>query len=59
MSKDDKASEASEQEKVGGWAGLGAGILTGAKIGSAVLPLAGLDTFAGAVVGCKKADTAP
>jgi len=41
----------SEQEKIGGYTGLGAGILTGAKIGSAVLPVAGLGTFAGAIVG--------
>jgi outer membrane lipoprotein SlyB len=40
-----------EQERIGGLAGLGAGLLTGARIGSAVLPVAGIGTFAGAIVG--------
>ncbi|MCU1427759.1 MAG: hypothetical protein JWL83_1759 [Actinomycetia bacterium] len=45
------AAAIEDQERIGGLAGLGAGILTGARIGSAVLPVAGLGTFAGAVVG--------
>ncbi|MDQ1521117.1 MAG: hypothetical protein QOI55_2190 [Actinomycetota bacterium] len=40
-----------EQERIGGIAGLAGGLLTGARIGSAVLPVAGVGTFAGAVVG--------
>jgi hypothetical protein len=40
-----------EQERIGGLAGLAGGVLTGARIGSAVLPVAGVGTFAGAVVG--------
>jgi outer membrane lipoprotein SlyB len=52
MSDETKAVDAgSEQERIGGYTGLGAGILTGARIGSAVLPVAGIGTFAGAVVG--------
>ena len=44
-------AKAADSEKIGGYTGLGAGILTGAKIGTVVFPVAGLGTFAGAVVG--------
>jgi hypothetical protein len=41
----------SDQERIGGIAGLGAGMLTGAKIGAQVVPIPAVGLFAGAVVG--------
>ncbi|HEY4376699.1 MAG TPA: hypothetical protein VGM93_06055 [Acidimicrobiales bacterium] len=43
--------EDSEKENIGRVAGLGGGIVTGAKVGSAVIPIPVVGGFAGAVVG--------
>ena len=40
-----------EKQQVGSVAGLGAGMLTGARIGSMVIPVPVLGTFVGALVG--------
>ncbi|HKP53109.1 MAG TPA: hypothetical protein VJ183_10720 [Chloroflexia bacterium] len=40
-----------EKEQIGGLAGLGAGMLTGARVGSIVIPVPVLGTFVGALVG--------
>jgi phage tail tape-measure protein len=40
-----------EHERVGGIAGLGAGVIAGAQIGTAFIPIPIVGTFAGALVG--------
>ena len=47
-------NERQEQERnkqVGGLAGLGAGILAGARVGTAIIPIPVVGTFAGAMLG--------
>jgi phage tail tape-measure protein len=44
-------SEQALNEKIGGAAGMGAGILTGARFGSALIPIPVIGTFTGALVG--------
>ncbi len=46
---DNKQKE--ENEKTGGLAGTGAGILTGAQIGTVLIPIPVVGTFTGALVG--------
>ena len=45
------AVEDSEKEEIGKVAGMGAGLLTGAKIGSVVMPIPVVGAFAGGVIG--------
>ncbi len=40
-----------EHERIGGVAGLGAGVIAGAQVGSVLIPVPVLGTFAGALVG--------
>lgn len=40
-----------ERERIGGVAGLGAGVIAGAQVGSVLIPVPILGTFAGALVG--------
>lgn len=40
-----------ERERIGGIAGLGAGVIAGAQVGSVLIPVPILGTFAGALVG--------
>ena len=43
--------EQARNEQIGGLAGLGAGILTGARVGTVVIPIPVVGTFAGAMLG--------
>ena len=45
------AKQKEENEKTGGLAGTGAGILTGAQIGTVLIPIPVVGTFTGALVG--------
>jgi phage tail tape-measure protein len=45
------ASQQEEHERVGGIAGLGAGVIAGAQIGTAFIPVPIVGTFAGALIG--------
>ena len=43
--------EQARDEKIGSMAGMGAGILTGARVGSIIIPIPVVGTFAGALLG--------
>ncbi|MFL5733983.1 MAG: hypothetical protein ACJ78Q_12390 [Chloroflexia bacterium] len=43
--------EQAMNEQIGGMAGMGAGILTGSRVGSVIIPIPVVGTFAGALVG--------
>ena len=43
--------ERERNERLGGLAGLGAGVLTGAQVGTVMLPIPVVGTFTGALVG--------
>jgi phage tail tape-measure protein len=45
------ANRQEEHERVGGIAGLGAGVIAGAQIGSVFIPIPIVGTFAGALIG--------
>lgn len=47
----DAAKQKDDNEKTGGLAGTGAGILAGAQVGTVLLPIPVVGTFAGALVG--------
>ncbi|MDQ2746985.1 MAG: SHOCT domain-containing protein [Acidobacteriota bacterium] len=49
--QDEAARQKEENEKTGGLAGTGAGILTGAQVGTVLIPIPVVGTFAGALVG--------
>lgn len=40
-----------DHERIGGVAGLGAGVIAGAQVGSVLIPIPIIGTFAGALVG--------
>ncbi len=46
-----EATEATDAEKTGGLAGVGAGVIAGAQLGTVVLPIPVVGTFTGALVG--------
>lgn len=47
----DAAKQKDDNEKTGGLAGTGAGIIAGAQVGTVLLPIPVVGTFAGALVG--------
>ena len=49
--QNEAAKQKEENEKTGGLAGTGAGILTGAQIGTVLIPIPIVGTFTGALVG--------
>ena len=49
--QNEAAKQKEENEKTGGLAGTGAGILTGAQIGTVLIPIPVIGTFTGALVG--------
>ena len=49
--QDEAAKQKEDNEKTGGLAGTGAGILTGAQIGTVLIPIPIVGTFTGALVG--------
>lgn len=49
--QDEAAKQKEENEKTGGLAGTGAGILTGAQLGTVLIPIPVVGTFTGALVG--------
>lgn len=49
--QDEAAKQKEDNEKTGGLAGTGAGILTGAQVGTVLIPIPVVGTFTGALVG--------
>lgn len=49
--QDETAKQKEDNERTGGLAGTGAGILTGAQVGTVLIPIPVVGTFAGALVG--------
>jgi phage tail tape-measure protein len=45
------ANEQDQNERVGGLAGLGAGVIAGAQVGTVLLPIPVVGTFVGAMLG--------
>jgi hypothetical protein len=45
------SNDSKKDQETGRWAGLGAGVLTGAQIGTALIPIPIIGTFTGAVIG--------
>ncbi len=51
MTNKNETDEKEENEKTGGLAGTGAGIIAGAQVGTVLIPIPVVGTFAGALVG--------